>query len=71
VDHGRTGVLVPPDDPVALRHALATLLEDPAHAARLGAAGRAHVHATYGWDAVARRFLAIYARGPAAQRARP
>lgn len=70
VDHGRTGLLVPPDDPVALRRAVAGLLADPAHAARLGAAGRAHVHATYSWDAVARRFIDIYARGPAAQRAR-
>lgn len=68
VDHGRTGLLVPPDDPVALRHAVAGLLEDPAQAARLGAAGRAHVHATYSWDAVARRFLALYSH--AAQRAR-
>lgn len=36
-----TGYLVPPNDPVALADALARSLADPAHAARLGVAGRA------------------------------
>ncbi len=36
---GRTGVLVPPDDPPALAWAIAALLDDPAAAARLAQAG--------------------------------
>ncbi len=40
VQHGRTGLLVPPDDPEALAAAIDKLAHDPALAADLGAAGR-------------------------------
>ncbi len=40
---GDTGVLVPPDDPIALAGAIEKLWRDAAWAARLGAAGRDHV----------------------------
>jgi len=40
VIHGETGLLVPPAQPKALAEAVLTLLEDPAQAALLGAAGR-------------------------------
>jgi colanic acid/amylovoran biosynthesis glycosyltransferase len=43
VADGRTGVLVPPKDPAALADALEALIGDPARAARLAEAGRAHV----------------------------
>jgi glycosyltransferase involved in cell wall biosynthesis len=43
VEHGRTGLLVPPDDPDALAATLDGLLADPAGAARLGAAARTRV----------------------------
>lgn len=39
ITNGETGVLVPPDDPVALREALADLIRDPGLRASLGAAG--------------------------------
>jgi glycosyltransferase involved in cell wall biosynthesis len=41
VRDGETGVLVPASDPRALADTVRSLLDDPARAARLGAAGRA------------------------------
>jgi phosphatidylinositol alpha 1,6-mannosyltransferase len=43
---GRTGVLVPPADPGALRAALGALLADPAARARMAAAARARTDVT-------------------------
>ena len=40
---GETGLLVPPGQPDLLSRALGYLLENPSVAARLGAAGRAHI----------------------------
>ena len=40
IDHGVTGLLVPPDDPAALAEALQLLARDPELRARLGRAGR-------------------------------
>ncbi len=48
VEDGRTGLLVPPDDPIALRAALAHLAGDPALRQRLGRAGREYVRAMRG-----------------------
>lgn len=49
VRDGVSGLLVPPGSPTALAAAIGRLLEDPALAAALGRAGRAHVAATYAW----------------------
>ena len=38
VEHGRTGLLIPPDDPAALADALLRLLENASFAKRLGQA---------------------------------
>jgi glycosyltransferase involved in cell wall biosynthesis len=43
IDHGLTGLLVPPGDARALRAAIEGLLESPVEAARLGQAARAEV----------------------------
>lgn len=51
VEDGRTGILVPPDDPRALGAALARLAADPALRARLGAAGAARVRRSFPFDA--------------------
>jgi glycosyltransferase involved in cell wall biosynthesis len=53
---GETGVLVPPDDPAALRDAVVGLAGDPVRAARLGAAARAAVE-PHTWLRRARRIL--------------
>jgi glycosyltransferase involved in cell wall biosynthesis len=43
VRHGETGLLIPPNDPPALRAAICRLLDDPDEADRLGAAARRYV----------------------------
>jgi glycosyltransferase involved in cell wall biosynthesis len=46
VEDGRTGLLVPPDDPQALRQALAHLAADPIRGRLLGRAAREHMRET-------------------------
>ena len=58
VQDGRTGRLVPIEDPVALAGAIADLLDDPAAAARLAAAGRAEYEAVHAEAAVVARWRA-------------
>ncbi|MEU4092931.1 glycogen synthase [Streptomyces sp. NPDC026673] len=66
VEDGVTGLLVPYEekDPDAfeadLAAAVTALAGDPAAAARMGAAGRERAVAEFGWDAVARRTVAVY-----------
>ena len=59
--HGLTGETVTAADPVALAAALNRLLDDPALAARLGAAGRRRVQDRYSLDGMTKRTLAVYA----------
>ncbi|WP_225753519.1 glycosyltransferase [Actinotalea sp. Marseille-Q4924] len=54
VQHGVTGLLVPPRDPGALAQAVRGLLDDPAARQRMGAAARRRVVELFGWDCVAR-----------------
>lgn len=53
IEHGRTGLLVPPDDPAALERALGELLGHPERAAAMGAAGRKRVEDTFNWQRAA------------------
>ncbi|MCU1673204.1 MAG: glycogen synthase [Frankiales bacterium] len=57
---GDTGLLVPPADPDRLATALAELLDDPGRAAEMGRRGRQRAVQHFGWDAIARRTLAVY-----------
>ncbi len=54
------GVLVPKDDPAALREALLRLLPDSASRQRLGAAARQRVRQHFTWEATARQYLALF-----------
>jgi phosphatidylinositol alpha-mannosyltransferase len=60
LDGGRAGQLFPTGDAVALRAALAELLDDPARRAELTACGE-QVVAHFDWPVVARRVLEVYA----------
>jgi glycosyltransferase involved in cell wall biosynthesis len=59
--HGETGLLVPRRDQTALADALGRLLDDPALAARLGAAARRRVETVFSPEASLDRLLALYA----------
>ncbi len=67
VEDGVTGLLVPydPADPRSLEMGLAAainaLVADPERAAEMGRAGRARAIADFGWDAIARSTVDVYA----------
>ncbi|MBV2354565.1 glycosyltransferase family 1 protein [Streptomyces sp. J2-1] len=67
VDHGRTGLLVPPRDPHAVRDAVRALAADPALRAAYGTAGRAAVEGRT-WAAVGDRLVEHYEDVLAARR---
>lgn len=55
VEHGVTGLLVPPGDEQALARALGDLLDDRAGAQAMGAAGRERVSVRFRWQHVGER----------------
>ncbi|MEF9881724.1 glycosyltransferase [Streptomyces sp. P9-A4] len=59
VDHGRTGILVPPGDPSALRTAVASLAASPELRAAYGLAGRAAVEGRT-WEALGDELIGHY-----------
>ena len=61
IEHGVTGLLVPPGDAAALAQALAACLEDAAARRAMGARARAVVCARYSWRALGARLLELYA----------
>jgi glycogen synthase len=60
VDHGHTGLLVPPGDVDALRDGLAMLLHDRSRRERMGGAAREVACERFTWEACARRCLESY-----------
>jgi phosphatidylinositol alpha-mannosyltransferase len=57
-----TGALVPPDEPDALAHAIATLLVDEPARVERGRAARARAEHEYAWPLLARRLQDCYER---------
>jgi glycosyltransferase involved in cell wall biosynthesis len=60
VEHGVTGLVVPPNDPRALREALLRLATRPADARRMGTAGRARVLERFTWQRTVTECLRSY-----------
>lgn len=60
VTEGETGVLVPPDDPVAMAGALEALEADRPRLAAMGQAGRRHVERHFSWERTFRDLLRLY-----------
>ena len=53
VRDGETGIIVPPEDAAAVASAIASLLDNPAKRAAMGASARRAVETHYNWDRVA------------------
>lgn len=63
VDEGRTGLLVPPENPTALGAALRDLLTDPSKASRLGATARDEVARRFSFERMVAAFENLYLSG--------
>jgi glycosyltransferase involved in cell wall biosynthesis len=62
VEHGKTGLLVPPGDAAALAEAIGRLLDDKTLAVRYGEAGRRKAEELYGLDRMIRNYEALFER---------
>ena len=60
VVHGKTGVLVPPEDVGALQKAIAVLIEEPAMRHELGRAGRQRMKDEFSVEIMVERHLELY-----------
>jgi glycosyltransferase involved in cell wall biosynthesis len=62
VDHGRTGLLVPPRDPAALADAIGQLVDDPSRREAMGRVGQARALAEFDDRQQVRTTLEVYDR---------
>lgn len=65
IEHGRTGLLVPPRSPAATAEAIIALLRDPERRAVMGVAARDHVVAAYAPEVILPLQIAAYERAMA------
>ena len=68
---GGGGTLVPVDDPPALAHGIAALLDRPERRAELGARGRRGIVEAYSWPRIAAATARAYVEAIAERRGRP
>lgn len=61
VEHGVTGLIVPPNDPAALGAAVRWMLAHPAERRAMGERGRQRVMERFTWPAAVRKCLEVYA----------
>ncbi len=61
ISDGKTGLLVPPEDPAAIAAAIERIATDPALAERLALAGSQRVRERFGWDAIIAAWQECYA----------
>lgn len=62
LQHGHSGLLVPPRDATALGGAILRLLGDPREAVKLGAAARREASERFAWPGVVEQHMAFYER---------
>jgi len=62
IEHGRTGLIVPPGDPEAMARAMVTLLREPEWARQLGENGRRHTKARFNLDQMVEQTENMYAQ---------
>ncbi len=60
VEHGRTGLLVRPDDPAGLANAISELMNDPAKRARMGAEARRDAENKFSASKVVEQMVGVY-----------
>ena len=60
VEHDRTGILVPPENPAAIASAASRLMESAELRAQMGTAARARVAENYSMEKMAAKTLALY-----------
>lgn len=60
VEHGQTGLLVPPEDPASLGRAMCRLVNDAALRRSMGQAGRKLVEERYDWNDNVRQMIQLY-----------
>jgi glycosyltransferase involved in cell wall biosynthesis len=63
MDEGKTGLIVPKQDPQAIANAVNSLLADPQKAFAMGRAGRQMVETTYDWKNICARIVELYKEG--------
>lgn len=68
IEHGKTGILFPPNDPRALAEAVLATIADPLLARNIRNRADAYLNSERTWDRMAERYLDVYGRAIAAER---